>query len=125
MIWEGLDSCTFPRGDGTVRVWFGMNEHVSIVVHVRNESVTWLVVGYTSHFILELLAIVPFILVRFGISFVVDHSLLFRIPLPWFGEFEGRGIYFVVCCSAPTFWMLEFGEDGPVSWINPATLVAG
>ena len=125
MIREGLDSCTFPRGDGAVRVWFGMNEHVSIVVHVRNESVTGLVVGYTSHFILELLAIVPLILVRFGIFFGIDDSLLFLIPFPWFRELESRGIYFVICCSAPTFWMLEFGEDSPVSWINPATLVAG
>ena len=125
MIREGLDSCTFPRGDGAVRVWFGMNEHVSIVVHVRNESVTGLVVGYTSHFILELLAIVPLILVRFGVFFGIDDSLLFLIPLPWFGEFEGRGVYFVVCCSAPTFWMLEFGENGPVSRINSAAPVAG
>ena len=125
MIREGLDSRTFPRGDGTVRVWFGMNEHVSVVVHVRNECVTGLVVGYTSHFILELLAIIPLVLVRFGIFFGVDNSLLFLIPLPWFGELEGRGIYFVVCSSHPTFWILEFRENGPVSRIYPASPVTG
>ena len=108
-----------------MRVWFGMNEHVSVVVHVRNECVTRLVVGYASHFILELLAIVPLVLVRFCVFFGVDDSLLFLIPLPWFREFKSRGFNFVVCRSCTIFWMLEFRENGPVSRIYPTSPMTG
>ena len=124
MVREGLDSRTFPRRYGTVRVGVGMNKHVSVIVHVSNERVAWLMSRYSAHFIFELLPVVPFALIWLGIFLRIDDPLLLFVPLPWFRKIEGTGVNFVVCCSYAIFWMLEFRENDPVSRIYPAPPMA-